>query len=120
MCAGNRAALSLGCSSEAGGSSPSLLQTCYRCLGPAEMEKVERIAVLDDEIQARLLEAVLKERGVPHAMQSYFSIAYDGLFQLASGWGHVEAPGRYREEILAALREIRETPPLSDGDPRDS
>ena len=81
------------------------------------MEKPEKIAVLENEIQARLLEAVLKDRGIPHAMQSYFSVAYDGLFQLVSGWGHVEAPGKYREEILAALQDIREVPPLSEEEP---
>jgi hypothetical protein len=81
------------------------------------MEKLERIAVLENEMQAQLLEAVLRDRGIPHVMQSYFSVAYDGLFQFTSGWGHVEAPGKCREEVLAALEDIRDMPPLSEPGP---
>lgn len=81
------------------------------------MERLEKIAVLEDEVQARLLAAVLEDRGIPHVIQSYHSVAYDGLFQLSSGWGHVEAPASYRGEVLAAIQDIREVPPLSEGGP---
>jgi len=66
----------------------------------------ERIAVLDDEVQAQMLHAILRDRGIPHAMQSYHSRAYDGLFQLGAGWGHVEAPPEYREEILQVIADM--------------
>ena len=77
------------------------------------MEPVERIALLDSDVQARVLDAVLTDRGIPHAMRSYHCSAYDGLFQQTSGWGHVEAPARFRDEILAVIEgmeEARETP----------
>ena len=71
-------------------------------------ERFEKIVVLQNEVQARLLDAALKERDIPHMLRSYHDSAYDGLFQGARGWGHVEAPERYRDtihEILDGLEE---------------
>jgi hypothetical protein len=70
-------------------------------------DSFEKIAVLDNEVQGRLLDASLTERGIPHITHSYHSLAYDGIFQLSTGWGHVEAPAEFREEILAILEDIR-------------
>ena len=49
-----------------------------------------------------------EKRGVPHAIQSYYDSAYDGLFQVSRGWGHVEAPEECQEEIAAILKAIRD------------
>jgi hypothetical protein len=78
-----------------------------------------KIAVLESEVQARLLGAILTDRGIPHIIQSYYSHAYDGVFQLGRGWGHVEAPPRFRAEILRVLRSMRREPVPSDGEPAD-
>ena len=56
------------------------------------MDKLEKIAVLDNEVQAELVDSVLSERGIPHLMQSYHDSALDGIYQARSGWGHIEAP----------------------------
>jgi len=64
------------------------------------MARYVKILVFDTEGQARLLDSVLTEHGVPHMMCSYHDSAYDGIFQLSKGWGHVEAPESYREEVL--------------------
>jgi len=74
----------------------------------AAPETFERIAVLDSEVQAQVLDATLADRGIPHVIHSYYSRAYDGLFQLSSGWGHVEAPSKFREEIHAILEGMSE------------
>ena len=71
------------------------------------MDKLEKIAVLDNEVQAELVDSVLTERGIPHLMRSYHDSAYDGLFQVGKGWGAILAPASFREEILATLAEIR-------------
>ena len=71
------------------------------------MDKLEKIALLDSEVQAELVDSVLLERGIPHIMQSYHDSAYDGIFQTHGGWGHVEAPAAYKEEILAVIEDIR-------------
>jgi hypothetical protein len=78
-----------------------------------------KIAVLESEVQARLLGAILADRGIPHIIQSYYSLAYDGVFQLGRGWGHVEAPPRFRAEILGILKSMRRGPVSSDDEPED-
>ena len=66
-----------------------------------------KIAVLDNEIEARLLESVLRERNIPHLLRSYHDTAYDGLFQTQKGWGIISAPLSFRKEIEAILDDLR-------------
>lgn len=72
------------------------------------MERFDKIAAVENEIEAISLREELEERRIPHIVQSYHDSAYDGLFQFFSGWGHVEAPVEHREEILAVLVALRE------------
>jgi len=71
------------------------------------MEDLERIATLETEIQAGLVDAILNERKIPHIMQTYHDTAYDGLFQFQKGWGVVLAPADFRDEILAVIEDIK-------------
>jgi hypothetical protein len=71
------------------------------------MDKLEKIAVLDNEVQAELVDSVLAEREIPHIMRSYHDSALDGIYQAKSGWGHVEALESFRDEIVAVVEEIR-------------
>jgi len=73
------------------------------------MEDYSKMAVLDNEVEARLIESILKERDIPHMLRSYHDTAYDGLFQTQKGWGEIRAPESYEEEILAIIDEVRET-----------
>ncbi len=72
------------------------------------MKEFEKIAVLENEIESLRLGSELGARGIPYALRSYHDTAYDGLFQLSSGWGHVEAPPEYKEEIMGILEIIRQ------------
>ena len=72
------------------------------------MDKIEKIIDLNNELEARLLESVLNERNIPHVLKSYHDPAYNGLWQQQLGWGHLEAPSRYRGEIEAIYRDISE------------
>jgi hypothetical protein len=74
------------------------------------MDQFKKIIVLDNEIEAQLLDSILTERNIPHRMKSYHDSAYDGIFQAHKGWGHIEAPLSYKEEIIA----IRADLPLKD------
>jgi hypothetical protein len=65
------------------------------------MQESKRILVLQDVIEAGLLDSLLTERGIPHVMVSYRDSAYDGIYQVSRGWGHVEAPEEYRDHIMA-------------------
>ena len=80
------------------------------------MKNYQKIAVLENEVQAQLLDSVLTERGIPHLMRSYHDIAYDGLFQYRQGWGHVEAPDECKKEILEILDELPQHPLSPDSD----
>jgi len=64
------------------------------------MSNPVKILSLDNEFQAMLLDDILKERNIPHIMKSYHDSAYDGLWQTQSGWGQIDAPEEYRDEIL--------------------
>mgnify|MGYP006291246717 CR=1 FL=1 len=72
------------------------------------MDKLTKIAILDNEIQSNYLDEILKERKIPHIIKSYRDSAYDGLFQTSKGWGHIEAPEEYRDEIMEIIKELKE------------
>ena len=65
------------------------------------MDEYKKMVVLDNEIEAQLMDSILTERNIPHRMKSYHDSAYDGIFQAQKGWGHIEAPLRYKGEIIA-------------------
>jgi hypothetical protein len=71
------------------------------------MEDYVKVAVLDNEIEARLLESILSERDTPHLLRSYHDTAYDGLYQTQKGWGYVSSPSAYADEIRSILKELR-------------
>ncbi len=71
------------------------------------MEDVERIVDLENEVFATLLESILKEREIPHILRTYHDSAYDGLWAYQQGWGFIEAPPEYRDEILKIYEEIK-------------
>jgi hypothetical protein len=70
------------------------------------MEGFKRIVVLQNEHEAKLMDDVLSERDIPHRIRSYHDSALDGLFQITKGWGHVEAPEEYRDEIKGILSSL--------------
>jgi hypothetical protein len=74
---------------------------------PSETERFEKVAVLDNEVQAELMDGVLSGRDIPHILQSYHDSALDGLYQAVQGWGVVLAPASFKQEILAALEDVR-------------
>ena len=71
------------------------------------MDVYVKVTVLDNEIEAQLLDSILEERDIPHLMVSYHDTAYDCLFQTQKGWGHVRAPALFKQEILEILNAVR-------------
>lgn len=68
---------------------------------------MNKIAVLNSKIEADILSEFLKRNSIPHIIRSYYDSAYDGIFQLQMGWGHVESDSKYKEIIINFLNEIR-------------
>lgn len=65
------------------------------------MDKAVKILILNNEIEAKLLDGLLTEKEIPHLIRSYHDSALDGLWQMNSGWGHLEAPEAFRDEIMS-------------------
>jgi len=70
------------------------------------MEEFKKVIVLENEIEARLLDSVLNERNIPHRIRSYHDSAYDGIFQAQKGWGVMLAPPEYEEEVLSIYQDL--------------
>lgn len=84
-------------------------------ISPAEDsdQRFEKIATLDNEVEAQLLDAVLNDRRIPHLMVTYFDSVYSGVFQGTGGWGRIESSAQFRDEIMAIIEEIKnQAPPL--------
>lgn len=77
---------------------------------PPFESKFEKIAVLENVIEAQLAASILQDECIPHRIQSFHDTAYDGLFQFQLGWGVIYAPTEYRETIMEFLEKIREQP----------
>jgi len=65
------------------------------------------IAILDNIIEAQLIDSILKEHDIPHRIRSFHDTAYDGLFQFQMGWGSLWAPVSSKAEILEILHDVR-------------
>lgn len=74
------------------------------------MSKQVKILLFQNEIEAMLLNEILIDKEIPHMIRSYHDSAYDGLWQSQSGWGHVEAPEEYKEEIITIYNTMSEDP----------
>jgi hypothetical protein len=70
------------------------------------MSKPVKILMFKNEIEAMLLDEILTEKQIPHLIRSYHDSAYDGLWQTQSGWGHIEAPEEFAEEILSTYNQM--------------
>jgi hypothetical protein len=73
------------------------------------MSKPVKILMLQNEIEAMLLDEILTDKKIPHLIRSYHDSAYDGLWQSQSGWGHLEASEEFREEIMKTYSEMSQT-----------
>ena len=70
------------------------------------MNNPVRILMLKNQIEALLLDEILTDKQIPHIIRSYRDSAYDGLWQTKTGWGHLEAPEEYAEEIVKIYNEM--------------
>ncbi len=64
------------------------------------MENPVKILVLNNQIEASLIDEILNDRNIPHMLRSYHDLVYDGLWATDTVWGQLDAPPEYKEEIL--------------------
>ena len=71
------------------------------------METFVKIAVLENTIEAQLVDSILNEQNIPHRIRSFYDTAYDGLFQFHKGWGELYAPSAYEDDIRTIIDSVR-------------
>ncbi len=71
------------------------------------MEDYVKVATLENDIEAILVESILTERHIPYLMRSYYDTAFDGLFQTQKGWGYVSVPRSREEEVKEIISDLR-------------
>jgi hypothetical protein len=70
------------------------------------MEDYEKIVDLSSEFEAEILSEVLEDKKIPFGIVSSADSAMGGIWELENGWGYVEAPAVYKDEILSIYKEI--------------
>jgi hypothetical protein len=70
------------------------------------MEDYERIVDLSSEFEAELLSEVLEDKKIPFGIVSSADSAMGGVWALENGWGYIEAPPKYKDEIMSIYEEI--------------
>jgi hypothetical protein len=73
------------------------------------MEAYERILDLNNEFEAGLMEEILKDKKIPFGIVPSGDSAMGGIWELENGWGYIEAPLEYKEEIIRLYTELADT-----------
>jgi hypothetical protein len=75
------------------------------------MSEMIKILTLKNNVEANLIEQILKENGIPFVIKSFHDNVYDGLFQMQYGWGIIESYEENKEKIVSLYDEMtKETP----------
>jgi hypothetical protein len=70
------------------------------------MDTYEKILVLNNEFEASVLEEILVDRNIPHGIITSDDTALGGIMEMEFGWGYVEAPNEFKDEIMKIYAEI--------------
>ncbi len=70
------------------------------------MEKSEKILTLNNQFEATLLSQVLTDKDIPHALIPLGDSNFGGIEQLEYGWGYLEAPAEYKDQIMIYYGEV--------------
>jgi hypothetical protein len=70
------------------------------------MDQFEKILDLNNEFEAERLEEILKEKNIPYGIVPVSDSAFGSIEILENGWGYLEAPSRFKNEILEIYAEI--------------
>ena len=71
------------------------------------MDSYIKITVLENLIEAQLIDSILNEKNMPHRIRSFHDKSYDVLFQIQMGWGELFEPLSSKKEILEIVDIVR-------------
>ena len=69
------------------------------------MESYEKILTLNNQFEASRMKDILTARNIPHVIVSSADSVFGGVNRIEFGWGFLEAPAQYKEEILKIYNE---------------
>lgn len=75
--------------------------------GSEPMEPFWKIAILENIFEGQMMEQILRDQQIPHDIRPYRDEVYGNLYEMNKGWGAIQAPASYKEQILELLRELR-------------
>jgi hypothetical protein len=78
---------------------------------------MKKVLVFDHQIEAELMEEILKEEGIAYHIQSYHQAGLNGIFQLEYGWGHLEVEADHKDQVMALYEELKKG--IADGGDSD-
>ena len=58
------------------------------------------------EARRDVLNKILSEKNIPHMIKSYHDPALNGIFQAQKGWGRLDAPAEFKEEIESIYNDL--------------
>ena len=70
------------------------------------MEDFEKILDLSNEFEAEHMEEILNEKNIPFGIVPVSDSAFGSIEVLENGWGYLEAPARFKDEILDIYEDI--------------
>jgi hypothetical protein len=70
------------------------------------MDQFEKILDLSNEFEAERLEEILKEKNIPYGLVPVSDSAFGSIEILENGWGYLEAPSRFKSEILKIYEDL--------------
>jgi hypothetical protein len=70
------------------------------------MDQFEKILDLSNEFEAERMEEILKEKNIPYGLVPVSDSAFGSIEILENGWGYLEAPARFRTEILKIYEDL--------------
>ena len=71
------------------------------------MSKTEKILILENEIEARLIDELLKEKGIPHLIRSFHDSATTGCFSSIPAGAGLMLPKNTGMKFLRSTRRCR-------------
>jgi hypothetical protein len=71
------------------------------------MRDFKKVVIIENEFEAEILEGILNDKEIPFLLKCYHDSAYDGLFQFQKGWGHIEAPDEFADQILEIYGDVQ-------------
>jgi len=74
-------------------------------MAQADQEQYESILVLNNMVEADLMERLLNEAGLPFFIREWHDVNYDGIWVEQKGWGWVMGRTADEEAIRAIYRD---------------